>query len=143
MSLEFIYCCFSHSDIGEGLKDQGSFFGGDHKDKGDLPFLLSCMVVSSDLPEGYESGRFHLLSIGVYVVLDQIRSVFFTGRLLHGGTPPLAPSGVEVIEDWAYRCVIIFYPASRIITGGVQTYMAASGVNGKGVTIPWEALGPK
>lgn len=101
------------------------------------------MIPSSHIPDNYESGRFHLVSLGVYVVLDQIRSVFFTGRLRHGGTPPLAPEGVEKVEDWAYRCVTIFYPASAIITGSAQTYMAASGVQGRGTTIPWEVYGLK
>ena len=113
-------------------------FGGDHTDQGDSPCGLSAMVPCSDLPDGYEAGRFHLLSLGVFIVLDKIPVVYFTGRLLHGGTPPLAPSTVTHIEPWAYRCVLIFYPASRIISGSTQVYMAASGIPDRGITLPHE-----
>ena len=126
--------------LAEGLTDQASF-GGIHTDDGDLPFLLSCMVISSDLPDDYDPGRFHLVSLGVYVSLGKQGSVYFTGRLRHGGTPPLAPKGATKVADWAYRCVTIFYPASRIITGGAQTCMAVSGVKGRGFNIPKEAYG--
>ena len=39
------------------------FFGGDHTDEMDLAAGLSAMVVGSHLPEDYEAGRFHLLSL--------------------------------------------------------------------------------
>ena len=67
------------------------FFGGDHTDEMDLAAGLSAMVVGSHLPEDYEAGRFHLLSLGVYVDLGKIHVVYFSGRLRHSGTPPLAP----------------------------------------------------
>ena len=57
--------------LAEGLTDQASF-GGIHTDDGDLPFLLSCMVISSDLPDDYDPGRFRSefelreLLIGIY-----------------------------------------------------------------------------
>ena len=120
-----------------GLTEQG-MFGGEHTDQGDSPCGLSAMVPCSDLPPGYQAGRFHLLSLGVYVVLDQIPVVYFTGRLLHGGTPPLAPPSATEVEQWAYRCVLIFYPASRIISGSTQMYMAASGIPDRGITLPYE-----
>ena len=124
--------------VGEGLNEQG-FFGGEHVDQGDLACGLSGMVPCSDLPPGYEAGRFHLLSVGIFCVLDKVSVVYFTGRLRHGGTPPLAPSGAEEIVPWAYRCVLIFYPASRIVTGTNRPYMAATGVPGDGIYLPKEA----
>ena len=123
--------------VGDGLTEQG-VFGGEHIDQGDSPCGLSAMVPCSDLPQGYEAGRFHLLSLGVYVVLDRIPVVYFTGRLLHGGTPPLAPPTATQVETWAYRCVLIFYPASRMISGSTQVYMAASGIPDRGITLPHE-----
>lgn len=72
---------FTYLYIGNGLKEQG-VFGGEHTDQGDSPCSLSAMVPYSDLPKGYKAGRFHLLSLGVYIVLDQIPVVYFTGRLL-------------------------------------------------------------
>ena len=101
------------------------------------------MLPCSDLPKGYEPGRFHLLPLGIFVELIGMPAFIFTGRIYHGGTAPLAPDGTEDIEPWAYRFVMIFYPASRIITGSTQTYMAASGIRGRGITLPYETFGPK
>lgn len=98
------------------------------------------MVSLSDHPGNYQGGRFHLISLGVYVVLDQIDVFYFVGHHLHGGTPPLAPEGEEQVEDWAYRCVVIFYPASKMISGSTQVFMAGSGVRGKPVTLPREVF---
>ena len=101
------------------------------------------MLPCSDLPKGYEPGRFHLLPLGIFVELIGMPAFIFTGRIYHGGTAPLAPDGTEDIEPWAYRFVMIFYPASRIITDSTQTYMAASGIRGRGITLPYETFGPK
>ena len=101
-------------------------FGGAHTDGFDLAAGYSCMLTCSDIPSGYEDGRFHLLGLGVYVRLDKVPMVFFTGRLRHGGTPPLAPPHVTEVDPSAYRCVVICYPSSPIINGVVQTPMAAS-----------------
>ena len=86
-----------------GLEGQMGFFGGDHVDRGDLAAGYSCMVTCCDVPEGYEHGRFHVLPIGVFVRLEHVRVVFFTGRMRHGGTPPFAPEGDEHVDPSAYR----------------------------------------
>ncbi|KAK7689205.1 hypothetical protein QCA50_007896 [Cerrena zonata] len=119
----------------QGLDEQ-EFFGGLHRDLGDIICSISALVSLSDNPKNYEGGRFHLISLGVYVVLDEIDVFYFSGHHLHGGTPPLAPEGEENIEDWAYRCVVIFYPASKIISGSSQVFMAGSGIHGEPVTLP-------
>lgn len=98
------------------------------------------MVPISDIPQGWDAGRFHLLTLGIYFVLDRVDVIYFTGQLIHGGTPPLAPEGVKDIVPWAYRCVLIFYPASRIVSGSTQTYIAGSGVKGDPVTLPREVF---
>ncbi|KAK7677631.1 hypothetical protein QCA50_019442 [Cerrena zonata] len=122
-----------------GLEEQGHF-GGKHRDRGDSICGFSGMVSISDIPDGFDAGRFHLLSLGLYFVLDQVDVIYFTGQLVHAGTPPLAPEDAENIEPWAYRCVMIFYPASRVLTGSTQTYLAASGVRGEPVTLPREVF---
>lgn len=96
------------------------------------------MISISDHPPNYESGHFHLLSLGAYVSLANVKAVYFTGHQQHGGTPPLAPPATEEIVKWVYWCVIIFYPALQIISGSTQVYMAASDVCGKSVTLPRE-----
>lgn len=99
------------------------------------------MILLSDLPADMEPGRFHLLTLGVFFLLDEAEPIYFTGQLPHGGTAPLAPPGIQSIEPWAYRFIIIFYPASRILTGSTQTYMAASGICGEPVILPHEVFG--
>ncbi|KAH9917774.1 uncharacterized protein B0H18DRAFT_958213 [Fomitopsis serialis] len=51
-----------------GLTQMG-LFGGGHTDDMDLAAGLSVMVEGSHLPDDYEAGEFHLLSLGVYWVL--------------------------------------------------------------------------
>ncbi len=62
-------------------------------DTHDHAACLSCMLVVSDLPdgEGWEPGRFHFLAHGFYINLEAHYTVYFSGRLPHGGTAPLAP----------------------------------------------------
>ncbi|KAK7696530.1 hypothetical protein QCA50_001188 [Cerrena zonata] len=98
---------------------------------------MSALVSLSDNPKNYQGGYFHLISLGVYVVLGEIDVFYFSGHHLHGG---IAPEGEEHIEDWAYRCVIIFYPASKIISGSSQVFMAGSGICGEPVTLPCEVF---
>ncbi|KAF7789175.1 hypothetical protein EIP86_000112 [Pleurotus ostreatoroseus] len=80
----------------------------------------------SDLPEdeGVEPGRFHFLSHGFYVRLETFYAVYFSGRLLHGGTAPLAAPGRR-IPSWAYRCVLIGYPPKYIMEGDIRHTLAA------------------
>ena len=101
-------------------------FGGPHYDKHDGSHSLSCMVTASNLPDepGWDYGRFHLLGIGVYVVLEPFTAIYFSGRLYHGGTAPLSPEGVDP-PPWAYRMVIIGYPPRQIILGKARHAFAA------------------
>ena len=94
----------------------GKRFGGKHDDKHDSVLSLSNMTVLSDMPDSYEPGRFHLVGLGVYVQLSTFRSIYFSGRLQHGGTSPLAPPGMQPVS-WACRCVVIGYPAGAYVNG--------------------------
>ncbi|KAJ3884712.1 hypothetical protein GG344DRAFT_83612 [Lentinula edodes] len=80
-----------------------------------------------DIPtdEGWEGGRFHLIEFGLYVELDGIKSVTFTGLRLHGGTPPLAPAGV-LIPPSAYRWVVVLYPQAATLDGRVALNIATA-----------------
>ena len=101
-------------------------FGGPHYDKHDGSHSLSSMSTASDLPNepGWDYGRFHLLGIGAYVELEPFTAIYFSGRLRHGGTAPVAPEGV-VPPPWAYRMVIIGYPPRQIILGKARHAFAA------------------
>ena len=100
-------------------------FGGKHVDGFDLAAAYSAMVTCCDVPPGYDPGTFHLVTFGVFVRLDTVPVVLFSGRYPHAGTPPLAPPGVTKLDKSAYRCVVICYPASRPLMGAAQMPMAA------------------
>ena len=102
------------------------FFGDVHVDKNDDVTGFSCMTVLSALTgeKGEEPGRFHLLTRGMYLVLHPLQSLFFSGRLPHGGTPPLAPPGRSPPPS-ALRCILIGYPSRAILSGGSRHTLAA------------------
>ena len=66
---------------------------------GDLPFILSCMVISSDIPDDYDPGRFRSefelreLLIGIYRSIPRTALPCFqyTELPLLGRFPPLLP----------------------------------------------------
>lgn len=85
-----------------------------HRDLHDSEGSLTSMISGSRLPLGYETGRFHLLGLGVYVKLDFSMITHFCGLNLHGGTPPIAPEGAKV-EPHAYRLMFVCYPPSSML----------------------------
>ena len=102
------------------------FWGGEHADDGDSALSLTAMTVVSELPDGpgWEPGRFHLLSVGVFITLVKFLVVFFTGRIYHGGTAPMAPEGEDAPDD-AYRLMLIAYPPKKVVEGGARHSFAA------------------
>ncbi|KAK1217860.1 hypothetical protein PQX77_019480 [Marasmius sp. AFHP31] len=107
----------------EALKELG-FFGGVHRDGFDAAANFSNMTCCSDLPKGYEGGRFHFVELGVYVRLEGVQLIGFSGLRYHGGTPPLAPQGEE-LDPSAYRFVHILYPQSHVLEGRATYNLAA------------------
>ncbi|KAJ3858851.1 hypothetical protein EV359DRAFT_87125 [Lentinula novae-zelandiae] len=100
------------------------FFGGVHIDQADSNGGRTKILSAPDLPEGWEGGRFHLVEFGLYVELDGLIIANFSGLRLHGGTPPLAPTGAE-IPAWAYRSVVVLYPQGPILDGQVVMNISA------------------
>ncbi|KAK1216260.1 hypothetical protein PQX77_021112 [Marasmius sp. AFHP31] len=88
-------------DSMEVLKELG-FFRGVHHDQFDTAANMSNMTCCSDLLEGYEGGCFHFVELGVYIKLDGIQLIGFSGLRYHSRTPPLAPQGEE-LDPSAYR----------------------------------------
>jgi hypothetical protein len=85
-------------------------FGGPHIDRHDAPASYSAMISHSDIPDCHEPGRFHVLEYGVYVVLQPLLTIWFSGRHRHSGTSPIAPSPEDVVP-WAYRLNVVLYPS--------------------------------
>ena len=119
------------------------FFGmtTGHTDDGDDEGGLTCMISNSRIPDDYEPGRFHLFGIGVYVVVKPKTASIFSGLSKHGGTPPLAPDGVSVLED-ASRLVIIFYCPKAILSPDGNSIPLASLPNGTPLILGPEITAP-
>jgi hypothetical protein len=96
------------------MGDFGAVSG--HRDLHDSEGSLTSMISGSRLPLGYEAGRFHLLGLGVYVKLEFSMVTHFCGLNLHGGTPPIAPKGTNVVPH-AYRLMFVCYPPSSMLSG--------------------------
>ncbi|EDR12557.1 uncharacterized protein LACBIDRAFT_312119 [Laccaria bicolor S238N-H82] len=109
----------------EGLPGMGGF-GIGHTDKCDSRGSCTCMVANSWLPEEYEPRRFHLLGFGCYFVLESLFVMCFSGLWKHGGTPPIAPWGIEP-ADHAIHCMTVCYPPKAMISAaGTYIYPLAS-----------------
>lgn len=103
-------------------------FGKKHYDGNDSLSAHSLMTSNSDLPEGYEGGRFQLVELGAYVRLEGLMFVSFSGLRWHGGTPPLATDDVldeDDIPGHAYRWVFILYPQAAVLDGRTTFNIAA------------------
>jgi hypothetical protein len=97
-----------------------------HIDRCDSAGGLTTMVANSRLPEGYEAGRFHLLGLGCYIKLEHSMTMAFCGLNRHGGSPPIAPPGEELLLH-AYRLMTVLYPPQSMMSGaGVQVTPLAS-----------------
>ena len=101
-------------------------FGTAHRDEHDSAVAFSVMIPLSDLPDtdGWEPGRFHFITRGFYVSLAKYNIIYFSGRLPHGGTAPLAP-GCDQPPSWAIRFVLIGYPPRALVEGSARHTFAA------------------
>ncbi|KLO05480.1 hypothetical protein SCHPADRAFT_946875 [Schizopora paradoxa] len=73
----------ANSTLSSDLKTAGSA----HDDGADDPFSLSAMTSIGDLGD-LHPGHFHFPELGLYVRLDYMTTVLFSGRHIHGSTPP-------------------------------------------------------
>ncbi|KAJ7776599.1 hypothetical protein DFH07DRAFT_766793 [Mycena maculata] len=104
------------SDLGE--------FGEGHIDSHDHPVYDTHMASCHDVPSYYEPGLFFILQLGVFIRVTQYSGLSFTGLRKHGGTPPKCPIGKE-LRSWAYRFVMIHYPAKRMLNGTTRYSLGA------------------
>jgi hypothetical protein len=118
------------------------FFGltAGHTDDGDDEGGLTCMISNSRLPES-EPGRFHIFALGMYVILKPKTASIFSGLGKHGGTPPIAPQGVEPLQD-AARLMMVFYCPKSILSPDGNSIPFASLPNGTALTLGPEITAP-
>lgn len=110
--------------VESGLNTSIGFFGGGHIDLRDWLLGYTSMLSWGDLPVGYQGGRFHILELGVYVRLDDLVVITFSGLRRHGGTPPMAPEGQQVAQS-AYRFTVPMYCPAAIMDGKTLNVLAA------------------
>lgn len=99
-------------------------YGRPHIDDKDSPGHYTNMTVHSDIPAGYNPGRFHIFGLGICINLDNFTSINFSGLHYHGGSPPTAPPGEKPVH-WAYRFVLILYPPLKMTDGSARLVLAA------------------
>ena len=110
------------------------FFGKGHSDDGDDEGGLTCMISNSRLPDNYEPGRFHIFAIGMYIIVKLKTASIFSGLGKHGGTPPIAPDGIVLLED-ASRFMVVFYCPRSILSPNGNSIPFASLPNGMLLTL--------
>ncbi|KAL0060145.1 hypothetical protein AAF712_013071 [Marasmius tenuissimus] len=116
-------------------------FGDSHQDPEDASGGVSGACSMSDIPEGYEAGRFHLLEDGVCFMLDGFKFANFSGLQQHGGTPPRAPPG-QPVDPSATRLNIILYPPFQVVNGTSRIHVAPL-PNGQPFILPPELIHPR
>jgi hypothetical protein len=103
------------------------FFGqtAGHTDDGDDEAGLTCMISNSRIPDNYETGRFHLLGAGMYVILKPKTASLFSGLGKHGGTPPIAPKGVAPSEEAVRLMIVLYCPKAALSPDGTSMPLAS------------------
>lgn len=119
------------------------FFGltAGHTDEGDDEAGLTCMISNSRIPNNYEPGRFHLFGAGIYIIIKPKIVSIFNGLSKHGGTPPIAPDGVKLLED-AARLMIVLYSPKAILSPDKSVIPLASLPNGTPLLLGPEITAP-
>jgi len=120
----------------QGLSSTMGMYGGEHIDTRDCPGSFTHVYALSDLPNHYYPGRFHLLEIGAYIVLNNHVGINFSGLYFHGSSPPYPPGNEEPLES-AVRYAGVLYPPLKMTDGGGRIALASMPFN-KFLEIPPE-----
>ncbi|RDB26597.1 hypothetical protein Hypma_005591 [Hypsizygus marmoreus] len=98
----------------DGLVDLGAFGVTEgHWDNLDDAGALTCMIALSLLSKGCQPGRFNLLGLGFYAITYLLRIFAFSGLRKHGGSPPILPAEMQLLDSY-YRLMLILYPPASI-----------------------------
>lgn len=90
------------------------------------------MFSNPDIPDEYEPGAFHILQLGVFVVLRKFVGITFSGRRRHVGTSPTPPFGFPSVPH-AYRFNVVWYPKQAAVDGSSRWTLAS--LPGKGSVV--------
>ena len=107
-----ILCSNIHITSDKGLKSAMGFFclTANHTDEGDDKGGLTCMISNSHIPDNYKPSHFHLFGVGAYTVVKPKTALIFNRLSRHGGTPPIAPDGVTLLEDAICLMIVLYSP---------------------------------
>ncbi|KAF6744864.1 hypothetical protein DFP72DRAFT_1078071 [Ephemerocybe angulata] len=138
-----IQCNISAAKNGALLMHQLGTVGGAHFDNHDSPGHYSNMVTHCDLPPGWHPGYFHLLALGVFVILENGLGFNFQGNRKHGGSGPFAPDDAAEDVPWAYRFAGICYPPAEMVGQECRYRLAAlAGGGHEGLHLTPEMMNP-
>nr|GAT48363.1 predicted protein [Mycena chlorophos] len=112
-------------NVAAAQRDLG-FFGGSHYDRNDSPGHYTSMMNHSILPSNYTPGFFFLHGLGVFLVMEALLTIVFTGLRQHGGTSPLSPEGAKIqLNITAVRLTAVTYPPGALMNGMGRLIIAA------------------
>lgn len=80
-----------------------------HGDDGDDPHSLSALMALGDLGSMHP-GNMHLVEFGLYKRLDYLTLFMFSGRHIHGATPPQPLTPDFIMQKFFTRLLTICYP---------------------------------
>ncbi|KAA1479704.1 hypothetical protein DENSPDRAFT_898846 [Dentipellis sp. KUC8613] len=121
--------------------------GETHVDFRDYLGSYSSMVSLPDYPPHWEPARFEMASLGIFVLLEGVVSLIFSGRHKHRGTSLRRPAN-DPPTPWAYRLNLICYPAETVAKGDGIVPLAAFPTpkgddGGGGGSRPYLPIGPE
>lgn len=107
----------------------------DGMDDGSFP---TGMVFHPRLPQDYFGGDFRIIDFGCFIIISSPIFAYFSGRNMHGGTPPRAPKGATTVTLDAYRFSVVCYPNQKTVRGTGPTSLGPLAAGDKVLTVPPE-----
>lgn len=108
----------------------------------DSPPHFTNMTCASDLPPGFDPGRFYILYPGLFYELGDFVSICFSGLRVHGGSSPIAPPDTPDCElEWATRMTWVSYIPTGTVTSAQRRVLCADGIGGSLYVTP-EMISP-
>ncbi|TFK55357.1 hypothetical protein OE88DRAFT_1642531 [Heliocybe sulcata] len=88
--------------------------GDAHPDSHDQIGSFSALIVANDTPPGYTHAHFHLIELGLFIVMERETAIMFSGLRLHTRAPSMAPPSVVEIPPDIYSLVFVLYLSTEL-----------------------------
>ncbi|TFK53375.1 hypothetical protein OE88DRAFT_1643140 [Heliocybe sulcata] len=96
------------------LKDDLGRAGDAHPDSHDQIGSFSALIVANNTPPGYTHAHFHLIELGLFIVMERETAIMFSGLRLHTRAPSMAPPSVVEIPPDVYSLVFVLYLSTEL-----------------------------